>query len=284
MKIAKECVCCGGARLDRAPAVLMPFVAYRVFGWQPVEITADWGLRDLKPGHAYPICSSLLCRDCGFLFLDMRFDDDEMTSLYAGYRDDAYRDARERFEPGYAARNDLLEAGASYMGDIEKFLAPHLPARPRVLDWGGDTGVNTPFRGRAALHHVYEISDKPLVAGAARVRREDLGRERYDLVVLSQVLEHVPQPRDLLGEIATILRPDTLLYVELPFEGVMRSHAADTLAHKHHWHEHINFFSETALDRLHELCGLHIVARNVREVAVGGRSPHIFSILSRLGS
>lgn len=282
MKVAGHCVCCGSAHLDRAPAVLMPFVAYRVFGWEPVEITADWSLRDLKAGHAYPLCGSLQCRDCGLLFLDMRFDDDEMKSLYSGYRDEAYRDARVRFEPNYAARNDLLEAGSSYIGEIEAFLAPHLPARPRVLDWGGDTGLNTPFRGRAALHDVYEISAKSAVAGARHVDREAMRGQHYDLIVSSQVVEHVSQPRQLIAEIVEVMRPGTLLYLELPFENVMRLHPDNPIAHKHHWHEHINFFTEKALGRLHESCGLHIVACETHEVAVGGRSAYIFSILSRV--
>jgi hypothetical protein len=202
MKIAKECVCCNSTQLDKAPAVLMPFVAYRVFDWEPTEVRQDWGLRDLKSGQAYALCSSLRCRDCGMLFLDMRFDDEEMGSLYEGYRDQAYRQARDRFEPGYAARNELLAAGAPYIDAIEQFLTPHMPERPRVLDWGGDTGLNTPFRGKAALHHVYDISDKLPVAGASRVDHEDLSKQDYDLIVLSQVLEHVPHPRGLLDESA----------------------------------------------------------------------------------
>jgi SAM-dependent methyltransferase len=283
MKIAKECVCCNSTQLDRAPAVLMPFVAYRVFAWEPTEITPDWGLRDLRPGHAYALCSSLRCRDCGLLFLDMRFDAEEMKSLYQDYRGEDYRRARERFEPGYSARNELLAAGSTYIGAIEKFLAPHLPERPRVLDWGGDTGLNTPFRSQAALHHVYDISDKPMVPGALHVNQAEMKRQHYDLIVLSQVLEHVPHPRNLLTEIADVMQADTLFYLELPYEEIMRTHADDPMVHKHHWHEHINFFTETALDRLHESCGLHMVARAIHEVHVGGRDARIFSILSRIG-
>lgn len=281
MKIAKECVCCGGARLERSPAVLMPFLAHQIFGWEPTEITANWGLRDLKLGLAYPLCNSLRCRDCGVLFLDMRFDDEEMAALYADYRGEAYRAARDRFEPGYGARNDRLAAGSTYIPDIERILAPHVPTRPRVLDWGGDTGMNTPFRDKAALHHVFEISAKLTVPGASHVGRDEMKRERYDLIVLSQVLEHVPDPRALMTEIADIMRPDTLFYLELPFEDVMRLHPDDPAAHKHHWHEHINFFSETALQSLHESCGLHIITRSVLDVDVAGRRVRIFSMLSR---
>ena len=51
--ISRHCICCAGEQLQRSPAVLMPFVALRVFGHEPVEITADWGLRDLRQGMAH---------------------------------------------------------------------------------------------------------------------------------------------------------------------------------------------------------------------------------------
>ena len=114
----------------------------------------EWGLRDLPLGHAQALCASLCCPSCGTLFLDMRFDDAEMARLYADYRGPAYEAERERFEPGYAARNRGLLAGDAHIPAVEAFLQPHLPARPAVLDWGGDTGLNTlasPSSNEAAL-------------------------------------------------------------------------------------------------------------------------------------
>ena len=79
--IARHCICCSSDHLDRSPAVLMPFVAKRVYGHEPVEITAEWGLRDLRAGMAYTLCNSLQCQRCGALFLDYRFTDLQMASL-----------------------------------------------------------------------------------------------------------------------------------------------------------------------------------------------------------
>jgi hypothetical protein len=283
VKIANKCVCCGSAQIGKIPAVLMPFVANRIFGWEPVEIMESWGLRDLRLGHAYAVCNTLACLDCGLLFLDMRFDEQEMEALYAGYRSQVYCNTRERFEPSYTARNQLLTAGSPYIGVIEAFLAPHVPERPRVLDWGGDTGLNTPFKGRASIHHVYDISNKPMVAGASPVAREGLEREHYDLIVLSNVLEHVAQPRILLNEIVSIMRPDTVLYIEVPHEDIIRT-LKNPMQHKRHWHEHVNFFTEVAISRLHEACRLEIVESTTHKITVGGKNAHVFSILSRLAN
>lgn len=43
MKVAGECVCCDSQKLERNPAVLMPFVSHRVFGFAPVAVDDTWG-------------------------------------------------------------------------------------------------------------------------------------------------------------------------------------------------------------------------------------------------
>ncbi|HLP82398.1 MAG TPA: hypothetical protein VK141_10480, partial [Nitrosomonas sp.] len=123
----------------------MPFVAHRVFGWKPVEITDEWGLKTIPSGRAYCICNTLYCTECGLLFSDIRFDDEEIAALYNGYRNEEYTALRDSYEPGYRQRADFLYAGLPHVPDIEQFLVPFLNDSPiRVLDWGGDTGINTP--------------------------------------------------------------------------------------------------------------------------------------------
>ncbi|MEX3935920.1 class I SAM-dependent methyltransferase [Paraburkholderia phymatum] len=282
-RIARLCICCQGDRLNRSPAILMPFVANRVFGWEPVEVTADWGFRDIQPGHAYPLCNSVQCADCGALFLDIRFDDEEMAALYTDYRGEAYTDLRDRFEPGYKARNQIYVDGSFYIPQIEAFLERYVRGTPRLLDWGGDTGLNTPFRSRCALHHVYDISGKPVVDGAVRVDKTVIGATGYDLIVFSNVLEHVPHPIDTLAEIAAEMRQDTLLYVEVPHEDLMRANrgSLDINRQRRHWHEHINFFSEASIEPLLNASGLEAVEVAEHAVGAGGRQAHVFSIVCK---
>jgi predicted TPR repeat methyltransferase len=148
-----------------------------------------------------------------------------------------------------------------------------LPPKPAILDWGGDTGLNTPLRQQARLHHVFDISGQPAVEGARSVSLAELAQHRYDLVVLSNVLEHVPQPEALLAQILPHLH-EGLLYVEVPFESLMRQAQAEpseaVWRRKRHWHEHINFFSVCAMTRLLERCGLRVVADVRIELDGGG--------------
>jgi SAM-dependent methyltransferase len=284
VKVAKYCVACESTKLRSSPAVLMPFVAHRIFGWGPTAIEPSWGIRDLPVGLACSVCKSLLCDDCGLLFLDMRFDDDEMASLYFDYRGPGYCEERERFEPGYSARNKLLLDGSTYIGEIEAFLQPHLVARlPRVLDWGGDTGVNTPFRATAARHDILDISNRPLIDGARAVTRADVEENAYDLIVYSNVLEHMPHPRRSLSEVASAMRPGALLYVEVPHEELIRANPTPDarLQSKHHWHEHINFFTEQSLDAILAAASLNVVGRASHPVTAGGKEGYVFSIAAR---
>lgn len=265
-RIASRCVCCGGADLARSGAILMPFVAHRVFGWTPVEVTPEWGLRTIQSGMAYPLCSSLQCQSCGLLFLDIRFDEVEMAALYNDYRGAQYAAQRERFEPGYATLNAALNTRLPDTAQAEAFLTPHLGERPRVLDWGGGTGDNTPFLKSAAAIDIFDISGQALVAGARRVGREALQGGAYDLVVLSHVLEHLPAPAEAVREAAEALGDGSILYVEVPFEGLVAAdpHSRDLAPRKKHWHEHVNFFTEDAIRALVAGCGLEVVALEIQ--------------------
>ncbi|WP_425915746.1 class I SAM-dependent methyltransferase [Pseudomonas sp. GWSMS-1] len=270
--IARHCICCSSDQLQRSPAVLMPFVALRVFGHEPVEITADWGLRDLRQGTAYTLCASLQCQECGALFLDYRFTDEQMAALYYNYRDDIYYDQRIRFEPGFASSRQHFTYRSAYLSAVEAWLAPRLPEAPAVLDWGGDTGINSLFRGKNRLLHIHDISGVELVVGAERVDLEHVAQNQYDLVTCSQVLEHVPYPMELVEQILPALGPETLFFLEVPSEALMRENPGSlALAPlKRHWHEHVNFFTETSIRRLLERLGLEVVDVLHLPVDLGG--------------
>lgn len=282
--VAEECICCESRSLTRSPAVLMPFVAKRVFDQEPLEITADWGMRDLKQGTAYALCNSLQCQDCSALFLDYRFSEDQMAALYRGYRNEAYTRERDRFEPGYAdtVAQDYRRRHA-YIDEVETWLAPRLPKRPVVLDWGGGDGTNSPFLGKTPTLEVFDISGVPVVAGASSVSACDIVGRRYELVVCSQVLEHVPAPIELIRQILPALSPASLIYLEVPHEDLVRSHPGrrDLAPLKRHWHEHVNFYTEEAMLRLLERAGLTVLDVLRLPIDNGARQGEVMGLLAR---
>ena len=283
-RVATRCVCCAGDRILRSPAVLMPFIADRIFHWTPVSIDPSWGLKTIANGQAYSICNTLYCEKCGFVFLDLRFSDKELARLYANYRDDAYVNLRDYYEPGYRERNQVLQVGNVYIRDVEAFLEPVLKLPVKLLDWGGDTGKNTPFKTCQTVFDIYDISDKMPVFGARRVTKTEVQSTVYDLIVCSNVLEHVPYPASLLGEICACMGEQTILYLEVPLEEIMKAPFTGFHRNKRHWHEHINFFSQAALQKLLEACRLNVIAQKILDVETEGRAASLFQFACRLAS
>jgi hypothetical protein len=287
-RVASFCPCCFGKDLDASPAILMPFIADRVFGWAPVEIDASWGLQTIRPGMAYSLCKSLRCAECGLVFLDIRFSDQELGVLYRDYRGPEYAALRDHYEPGYAQRNALLNEGVPFVPEIEAFLEPWLALPVRVLDWGGDTGKNTPFAGRRSLCHIYDISRKPVLEGMVSVDKDTAlataQQMPYDLVVCGEVLEHVPYPAELMLEMRAALGPRTVLYVEVPHEALIRADAGKGQAHLHkrHWHEHVNFFTPESLLRLAQSCGMRVLDLRQLDASSEGRAVSVLQIACQL--
>ena len=283
---ATSCVCCGNDQLSRSPPILMPFIAQRIYGWEPAQIDESWGLKTIPQGIAYSLCNSLLCEQCGLLFLDIRFSDSEMMRLYENYRDNEYTILREKCEPGYTIRNKALLAGMAYIGDVENFLRPYLPKNVRVLDWGGDTGVNTPFKeSDANTIHIYDISGVDSFGRFQKVSKHTAANNSYDLIVCSNVLEHVPFPFKELAHIKSIMGPATVLYIEVPLENLVKVYQGGVklLEKKRHWHEHINFYSRTSLEMLLACSGLSLLGLQVHDVEFEGKSHSLFMLVCALG-
>jgi hypothetical protein len=271
-------------KLLHSPAILMPFLAKRIFNHEPVEITEKWGLRDIPRGIAYSLCSTLECADCGAIFLDYRFSDEELSRLYKDYRGDEYNAMRNRFEPGYSATASHYSSRAQYIDDVETILSPYLPERPMVLDWGGDSGINSPFRYKAEALHIYDISGVASCREATLVTKNQCINGSYDLVVCSQVLEHVSYPIDLLKQIAQCLNPHTILYLEVPLEGIFQSESDGSRLgeKKRHWHEHVNFFTPASLEALAHQCALEILDTKTLPVSLGWRESAVQMLICRL--
>lgn len=280
----RRCICCKGDQLLCSPAILMPFLAKRIFNYEPVIITRDWGLHDITSGIAYFVCNTLECAECGVLFLDYRFTDHELALLYKDYRGDEYNALRTRFEPNYCATAIHYTIRAQYLEDVETVLAPYLPDRPRVLDWGGDSGVNSLFRYKAKTLHIYDISGVPVCDEAIRVSQEECRHHEYDLVACSQVLEHASYPLDMLNQLTHSLSPQTILYLEVPLEVIFQSREESRRLgeKKRHWHEHVNFFSPESLRALAHSCSLEVLAAQTMPVSLGWRNGVVQMLICRL--
>jgi hypothetical protein len=122
-----------------------------------------------------------------------------------------------------------------------------------------------------------------VVDGAVRVDKATVDSTNYDLVVFSNVLEHVPFPADTLLEITSAMSVNTVLYLEVPNEDLIRLNpeSPNLLESKKHWHEHINFFTRESLRFLLGRCALEVIEVDTLDVFSGGKAGNVFLIACR---
>jgi hypothetical protein len=73
---------------------------------------------------------------------------------------------------------------------------------------------------------------------------------------------------------------DTLLYVEVPFEDIVRTavESENLTLKKRHWHEHINFFSLHSLEMMLRDTGFNVLRTSQLHASAGGNSSHLLQI------
>lgn len=92
-----------------------------------------------------------------------------------------------------------------------------------------------------------------------------------DVIHAHNVLAHVPQINDFVSGLKTILKPDGMIVIEVPYlKNLLDDLEFDTI-----YHEHIFYFSMTALDQLFTRNGLSIF--DVVRVPIHGGSLRIFA-------
>lgn len=94
---------------------------------------------------------------------------------------------------------------------------------------------------------------------------------RADLVVGNNVIAQVPDLRDFVSGMKTVLKPEGVITLEFPhLDCLMRENQLDTI-----YHEHFSYFSFLTIGRIFEACGLTIF--DVEELPTHGGSLRIFA-------
>lgn len=154
----------------------------------------------------------------------------DLSGLYEGpYVEQSYGDQmRATFDRILA----LPPEQSDNWGRVDRilgFLANHFPAsyRPSLLDVGAGLGV-FPFRMKEAGYDCTALDPDPqagrhladvvgvraVIGDFFNVPSEDLGH--FDLITLNKVIEHVEDPVAMLSKAASSLRPNGLVYIEVP--------------------------------------------------------------------
>lgn len=271
MKVVSTCPVCRSSNLRKAcRGVVAPFLALRIWNRKAFQV-------DLN-----------CCGACDFIFFNPRLDAEEEERLYKGYRDPEYLRARHAVEPWYTERfnsefmqPDLLCRRKTALVEILSRMVPS-NGSCRILDFGGSHGELVKDLLPNSAAYVYDISNVDPLDGV--IPCSDLAecrRHEFDLIICSNVFEHVSSPRVIFEQIREIAVSKTLLWIEVPLESpfhwnrrIRRLAQEATLLMLRprvglstlkpgmlHWmHEHINFFNRRSLEALMQNGGCEVLA------------------------
>jgi hypothetical protein len=270
MTEVSSCVICDGRIRKLKDALVAPFLAHRIWNREP-------------------FCVDLVeCRSCGFMFYNPRLDEEELGREYAEFRTPNYFAMRNSFEPWYSAKMNVgLGSPESYeerRALIRGLIAPIIAGRSvrRVLEFGGDRGdlaLGLIDHAQAYVYDISGVNPAPGVIGVSEPKSFEA-----DLVLNSNVLEHVGFPRKIVASILAVTAKGGLAFIEVPCElpfgayrltrrlaqVAMATLLRPTVGFKmvrpsalYLMHEHINYFTERSLTTLVSGSGATILASGV---------------------
>jgi SAM-dependent methyltransferase len=215
-------------------------------------------LVDREP--AFPL-RLVFCPRCALLQIDQTVNPELLfreylyfSSVSPALLDHAEQSAREQIERGGLGPQSLVVEAASNDGYMLKnFVARGIPVlgiepARNIAQVARENGINT----------VNEFFSASL---AERLRAEG---KQADLFLANNVLAHVADTNGFVRGIKAILAPQGRSVIEAPY-------AKDTIDHVEFdqmYHEHLCYFTLTALDRLFRRHGLEIV--DVKHVPIHG--------------
>ncbi|MCU0257354.1 MAG: class I SAM-dependent methyltransferase, partial [Vicinamibacterales bacterium] len=202
---------------------------------------------------------SVLCRTCGLVRVDPLPSREELDAWYA----QSYRlDYKGVVEP---RPHHVLRAGRVALDRIRR-IRPLLAGRPRTLDVGSGGGEMVYLMTRVAGARAEGLEPNRGYAGHARerlgltihegfVERADAIPDRFDLITLFHVLEHLAEPAATLRLLRDRLRPGGHLVIEVP------NVEATCQAPAHTYHRaHLTLWGIPTLERLGLQAGLRPVS------------------------
>ena len=215
------------------------------------------------------------CRQCGLVYTDPRPDGRDILETYRAVEDPLYIEERE-------GRVLTFE---HHLKPMERLTGK--PARRPLLDVGAYTGV---FVEIASQHGWDAWGLEPSSWAVERARSRglqmiqgtldttDLPEERFDVVTMWDVIEHLTDPRQALVEARRLLTPNGLLVIHtIDIESLF----ARLMGPRWPWlmEMHIYYFSRSTLQAMLEDCGFRVLSDRPQ-----GRFLRLGYLMNRVGA
>lgn len=184
------------------------------------------------------------CNGCGFMFADF-IHPHVIEFLYRGFGRSGSTEEKLK---------ELREMGERFADAQMRFMKPHLPEKIScALDFGGGMGAMTDRLTTIADEVWVSELDTPAIEsidnsrGIKFVTNDGLADNafagKFDLIILSNVLEHMNNPLMQIARFSRLCKPGGLFFIEVPYEEKF------VLGTGGHMMQHILFFSPYTLRR-----------------------------------
>jgi SAM-dependent methyltransferase len=197
------------------------------------------------------------CAGCGFVFMDPMPTREELPTLYpSSYHNFEAptnvisRLLLDRYVSGQAARCErylpsdgaFLEVGCA-AGDVLERLQNSTGRKVRGIELSRDACEQAWARGLDVFHGTVEEFDTG---------------ERFDMVFMSHVIEHVIDPVDTMTKIVSLLKPGGVCYLETPNVGSLDARLWKQEWGLIHYPRHLTLFDHRTIRVLVEGAGLRM--------------------------
>lgn len=164
-------------------------------------------------------CRLVICLECGLIRMNPAPTSSELEWFYRH----VYRAMYGPHEP----TNDRLFESKTWKGELALTALTRAGVRiegREVVDIGCGAGWTLSAFGRAASRVGYDYDEALLDLGRGRgfdlrrggVEQALADRRAFDIVICGHVLEHTPDPVEMLGALRALLTDDGFVYLELP--------------------------------------------------------------------
>lgn len=229
------------------------FRHFRQGSFDPSRIRPDdFKITDSRYGSRWNFSR---CLDCGFVFSNPAVDEKEIRNFYQQLEDSEYQEESEGRSKNF--RKILLR--------LERM--PR--AGNRLLDIGAASGIFLKM-AREQGYEIRGIEPSRYLVEEARNRYgislhagtiEDFRpHEKFHLVTLLDILEHLAEPDRFLKQVASLMEKNGILVIVTPDIGSL----AANIFRKRWWHfriAHLNFFNQKSLRVLLAGNGFEVLKR-----------------------
>lgn len=169
-----------------------------------------------------------ICKGCGLVYLNPRWNKNMYNELYKEHYDEQYRLENK---PDYGIEGVILNMEEIWERIIGSCNDKYLGEIKNVLDVGCGSGYGLKYlKDQIGNIKIYGIESSPLCCrtlqsseiGAKLVTTDfdsnwiESHLNRFDLIIMRHVLEHSLKPLEALLKLKNVLSPDGIVYIAVP--------------------------------------------------------------------